>query len=546
MMDSMAKNLRLFAIKKSAVENTGGVSSLNSNVSSSKVIVHATPNRHCPMHGRHGSFKVTSSTKQASTQEDPERNSRKEMARQLRLSSLVSSSADQTSISGSDHRRSQSIGSDDRHSGGGGGSGSMHYDSIARRMSNSAAPAATAPNKARSSETDFGSLDSRRKIRNTNIPRDVFTGKVEFLSTLRKSDPKDDERTLGGGGRGRQQQQQQQAATAEILRSKSELYRSDPYLSPKRGAIVDSDFDFRYGMSSEPNWDNPGRFRSPSRPISPTGSSLIWREGSVGEGGASPCTSRPLSPTRFLKLDIDAATNQMNVLRRSESNPVSPKRTWEFGQNNESWNSVSSRRIASPLRQTISGPSFVPSSPLQPPPPPRREGHSSHCDFGCQCQLHRRRQSLSSSHLLTIHHSNPATLAAAAAAAAAAEGTASKEERNHLQTQLDSSKIHNFRTAEDERDFSSDSGGQDTDETLEEEVEVGNTIAMQGRGGRIVPPVLAEGYRSRSFPTSQLGTGKLQSEQDVLRKHSFPAEFKTSPANVISETDQMQFSNRCK
>ena len=55
-------------------------------------------------------------------------------------------------------------------------------------------------------------------------PRDVFKGRVDFKSILRRFDPKDDERASGG---------------------RLVAPRPEPQGPPRRGTIVDSDFDFR-------------------------------------------------------------------------------------------------------------------------------------------------------------------------------------------------------------------------------------------------------------------------------------------------------------
>ena len=143
--------------------------------------------------------------------------------------------------------------------------------------------------------------------------KDKFRGKVDFKDILRRFDPKDEERSFGGGGGG---------GSMSNLRMNRPRHESEPrdyqvFGGPQRGAIVDSDFDFRGGASREPVWDNPGRFRA--------------SRSSGGHRSLSPGLGR--GRVQPLQLDIDVA-NKINSafsssttsLRRSESNPISPRR----------------------------------------------------------------------------------------------------------------------------------------------------------------------------------------------------------------------------
>ncbi len=210
------------------------------------ISVQAAPHQGCPMHGKNGSFKLPEAAD----------SSRKDLARELRAFSqqLVAS------------KRSQSI--DQVYP--------VRYSthSMPRSMSR------------------HDSVDRRGQQKPP--PRDVFRGRVEFQSTLRRSDPKEEER-----GRGE-----------PLTRSASHP------ITPRRGTIVDSDFDFRYGNVSERERQAgaAGRvIRSPqppsSRPMSPT------------------FVERSRTPNKMLRVDIEAANMIDSLLSRaaaSDSTPTSP------------------------------------------------------------------------------------------------------------------------------------------------------------------------------------------------------------------------------
>ena len=73
--EELEQNLRRFAMRQASAASKE-FSDLKSRV---VVSVQSSPSRHCPMHGRHGNFQVQ-------PQPSAHASSRKEMARELRLS----------------------------------------------------------------------------------------------------------------------------------------------------------------------------------------------------------------------------------------------------------------------------------------------------------------------------------------------------------------------------------------------------------------------------------------------------------------------------
>lgn len=134
---------------------------------------------------------------------------------------------------------------------------------------------------------------------NHSLPRDVFKGKIDFKSTLRRVDPKEEERNRNNSG----------FSGRYVSRHEGEV---------RRGMIVDSDFDFRGGTSREPSWDNPGRFRIVHTNKAVRGPSL-----SVDIDMANRV--RTPDPADFHRRDEPISP------RRCESNPISPRRV-EFGE----------------------------------------------------------------------------------------------------------------------------------------------------------------------------------------------------------------------
>ena len=299
--DDIEANLRLFAMRKAASEQHHAVGQHGATVTTSKrtvVSVNASPSPGCPMHGKDGTYQL------------PERNSRKEMARELRLSVAREEAASRRSSSYSEYgnySRSQSL------------EPGYHSHSVPRRMS------AQAATKNRNHIDRKGSFQEYQPPPQTQhqpkpVPRDVFKGKIDFKTILRRFDPKDDERAAGGGN----ERDHRSSSHSRMSRSREGLLSdSREMLSPRRGMIIESDFDFRGGASRETNWDNPGRFRKEQH---------------------QPPTTR-LSRSRPQNLQIDVSSRVRSPdhsLRRSESNPISPRhypesnpispRRVEFGQ----------------------------------------------------------------------------------------------------------------------------------------------------------------------------------------------------------------------
>ncbi len=318
-MEDIEANLRLFALRKAAEESGAGGGGFEEVSGSNRVVVsvQAAPDRSCPMHGRHGSYQLPS----------PERPSRKEMARELRMSVAREEAAARAARSGSySVERTLSMGG---HGGGGGAAVRSYsleynsgYNSVPRRMSSTAATKRGGNVDRRGS---FGNGGGGGKV----APRDVFKGKVDFKTILRRFDPKEEERSHSSST-GNIAQQQQHLIHRGRSRHDSEEFSSvlsstSSSFSRQRGSIVDSDFDFRGGASREPVWDNPGRFRY------------------VGSATSSAANSRPTSPrpqsqpplssgntTRQLRIDVESA-NEDHHHRGATSNPVSPRKV-EFGE----------------------------------------------------------------------------------------------------------------------------------------------------------------------------------------------------------------------
>ena len=232
----------------------------------------------CPMHG----------------DEDHRHLSRKEMARELRLMAAKQErEARETRSNGArrsssfspgpaspnkyEWQRSQSL---DPYS--------HSYNSIPRRAS-------TRPH---TRSTRHGSIADQGH--SFSPPRDVFKGRVDFKSILRRFDPKDDERMSGG----------------RLVAPRPDYQPNPP--PPQRGAIVDSDFDFR---GSAPTLSNFPHQQYKSQPYQV---SVIHQPGAI----------RPQKPQRLdLKIPPSTTSNTRDfvISPTSFSNPVSPKRV-EFSE----------------------------------------------------------------------------------------------------------------------------------------------------------------------------------------------------------------------
>ncbi len=317
-------NLRLFALRRAA--EASNVSNSYEDNNRVVVTVQATPDRGCPMHGRHGSYQLPQHQQHHYYQQ--ERPSRKEMARELRMSAAREEAAAKAARSSSySVERTFSLAGN----GGGGGAAvrsysleynNSGYHSMPRRMSG-------APGKRSSAAVDRrGSFGSNigGSSSGKSTPRDVFKGKLDFKTILRRFDPKEEERSNTSYNN---HYNHSRSSTTPRRDYDDDFYFSGGHNSGRRrGSIVDSDFDFRGGSVTEPNWDNPGRFRFVSSP-----------------SNSRPTSPRPQSqppPTRQLRIDIEGANSNSNSnannnnsatspTRNVTSNPVSPRRVG-FGE----------------------------------------------------------------------------------------------------------------------------------------------------------------------------------------------------------------------
>ncbi len=175
---------------------------------------------------------------------------------------------------------------------------------------------------------DYHSLPRRMSSNKASAPRDVFRGKLDFKTILRRFDPKDEERSSGGGRSGGGFRHESEPPPVRPLSPPPQ------YQSSRRGSIVDSDFDFRGGASREPNWDNPGRFRHnslkrPRRPPHPPLDITIPQQQlrRSESNPTSPPPSRPLSPRRVGFTDLSPRELSPRELSPRELSPqeLSPR-----------------------------------------------------------------------------------------------------------------------------------------------------------------------------------------------------------------------------
>lgn len=385
---------------------------------STRLVVDASPDERCPMHGKNGSFQI--STDRPSTK-----------------------STTTTSLRpGFDHRR----GSSDHF--GGQQSNSLDYiyssNSVPRRGSRAQGP------DRRASFQD--------KMSNS-MARDKFRGKLDFKTILRKFDPKDEERGFGGGGR----------PVHQPGRSRHESEPREPHRN--RGLIIDSDFDFRRGMSMEPDYNHPGKFR--------------FRSSSAGQ----------TVHRRSLRIDVDEANNPDRSIRRTESNPLSPRRV-EFGE-----------EIVFDFNPQIVGrPGVV--SPTNVPLPSNFKPilrHTSSDPYG----------SCKRSADLTIHHTNPDSKSEDSGTTVQVLVTQQEDEPLSIQNIIDP---HMELTSADESDLT------DSDATLEDD-EQPQTPTI-----RALPPMLDQWHRSQSFPppATSHNNEPLGGSDEATRKLSLPEELLSS------------------
>ena len=295
--DDLENNLRLFAMRKAA-EASKEFSDLKSRV---VVSVHSGPNRHCPMHGKNGNYQAPS---------------RKEMAKELR--SMYSREArersyehqsrgghvtSRSSATTTTTSRSQSLEP--------GINSQIYGNSLPRRFS-SASPSIQTTSKTfinSSSNHRYGSSENfTANNPHPPVKKDTFSPKVDFKTTLRQFNPKDDERSRhgfeGGGGGGTSSSRASSAASGNVRPDgelmdyhdsnsyfTQQLTLLNPYaVNPRRGMVLSESS----GPASLPIMSSS----SSSRPKSRLKLELSSSRPSTPLSMKSPTSSRPQSPRR--------------------------------------------------------------------------------------------------------------------------------------------------------------------------------------------------------------------------------------------------------
>ena len=538
--------------------STGGFTSTNTRTF---VSVDATPDTGCPMHGRNGSYQL------------PERNSRKEMARELRLSVAREEAAAKRSSSyseqGSYYGRGHSL-----------EPGGYHSHSVPRRMS------AQAATKTRQSVDRKGSFQDRP------MARDTFKGKVDFKSTLRRFDPKDDERSHGSLERLRSGSYSNYSSYNSLNNrsSRHDLSNSRELLSPRRGTIIDSDFDFRGGGSSEPNWDNPGRFRYNKTEASTTSSRSSSHEGyhhhqQQQQRPLSPLRNQPSTPVKSqptrpnnLRLNVDVGYQQGQALRRSESNPISPSGSRQYVTSNPTsprrvefgeeivfdFNPRSRSRVTSPTCGVSSNSAKKPIlrqsnstdlSQQQPWLPREEQTQDLLSQFEQRFrEVEQKANATSPRNVpLTIQHANQDLTSPLKDLEV---GTQMSNGDSLVQIYVPQKKDKSSKSSEtdgenDEGRKPSTSSDADSDSTLEDKSlglsalrDAEHHLEGNSLSKRKIPN-LAEWNRSQSFPTPATAAETDKSLQDALRKHSLP-ETVTSELQVTLEPRRPSTSGKSR
>ena len=318
--DDLENNLRLFAMRKAA-EASKEFSDLKSRV---VVSVQSGPNRHCPMHGKNGNYQAPS---------------RKEMAKELR--SMYSREArersyehqsrgghvtSRSSATTTTTSRSQSLEP--------GINSQIYGNSLPRRFS-SASPSIQTTSKTfinSSSNHRYGSSENfTANNPHPPVKKDTFSPKVDFKTTLRQFNPKDDERSRGFGGASSAAASGALAASGNNVRPDGELmdYHDsnsyftqqltllNPYaINPRRGMVLSESS----GPASLPIMSSSARpksrlkleLSSTSRPSTP----LSMK---------SPTSSRPQSPRRVEFADeVFFNFNGHHAYQRSASTDLNP------------------------------------------------------------------------------------------------------------------------------------------------------------------------------------------------------------------------------
>ena len=388
--EDIENNLRLFALRKAA-SSSKEFSGLKTHI---LVKVDSSADVSCPRHGQDidqhtfGDMSTYSSygdiyRMDRGHEEIPKHVSRKEMARELRLSAArqereakarvknLSSPVTENGRRGSsfspaptpvynqyiDYQRSESV------------DPWPQYNSMPRRASANP-PSYLNKNKPVHRHGSFQEVTYGKQP----PPKvDVFKGRVDFKSILRRFDPKDDERSSGGqkgNYNSLQKSKVQGGFQKDFSVSTSNGYDNAMTMShrpqaPKRGAIVDSDFDFR---GSAPALASNVRSMSPQQMVRPLSPSIST---SYNSNTMFPVHhSRPLRPQK-LELDISSKRRPEPVNIQTNERPLSPNSYQYFSNSKTESNPVSPRRVE--FSEQVFSFSFAGNEPTSssafPPPP---------------------------------------------------------------------------------------------------------------------------------------------------------------------------------
>ncbi len=532
-MDDYESDLRLFALRRAAEEIGSGHNSGNDNSSHRVVVsVQAAPDRGCPMHGRHGSFQLpTSSSLQHQQHQHSyshERPSRKEMARELRLSVAREEAAAKAAAAAN---RSSSYSVERTLSMSGNRGAAVRSYSLEYNNGYNSMPRNSSSNK-RSSNNSSSNVDRRGSFGGSSVtvnssssgggggkpvPRDIFRGKLDFKNILRRFDPKEEERShsarnsvgrsLSGAGGGRYNQDNYGGGGYE------EYSYGGGVTSPprsRRGSIVDSDFDFRGGASREPVWDNPGRFRYGGGGGSAANSAANSRPTSPRpQSQPPPQQQMQPSPTRVLKIDVESGNDSEAVAAAAgvTSNPVSPRRVG-FGE--QTVFDFDPRRVRSAV-----------SSPVPPANPPQTAKPILRHTSSIEQQQQQQQQSLSL--MDQYERSLP-------------EKKEEKTEDNG------DSLVQIYKPPRDSNTEEEEEEEDDSDDTLGggEEDEGKSSPNRKGASARPVPPPLGECWsRSQSFPPPRTShENEVLDASAALRKQSLQEEDAAAATAASSSTAQ--------
>jgi hypothetical protein len=334
---------------------------------------------------------------------------------------------------------------------------------------------------------------------NKPVPRDVFRNRVDFKTILRRFDPKEEERASGGG--------RHHGRSERSLEPRDASWPVHHAPGPRRGTLVESDFDFRLNANSalrEPSWDNPGRFRHRS---------------ASNSSHADMEPQRPWSPRRNqLRLDIEVAnsvtsgsTPQSPIGRRCESTPMSPRRV-EFGDEVIFDFNPRGAIVVSPTTTMTSTAVFKPILRHTTSDPNSKKQPA----VNLMAQFERKVSDDKSRQVpLTIQHTN------------------SIHESDSSESLVKIFVPQQSRAAADD-------GGDETDSTLEDDVPV--PTASSASLSRSVPPRLAEWNRSQSFPLPVAAAPKSEEH----KKRSSLQEFTHALSKPTSINDgKSPSSSRC-